>query len=178
MRTTLYKGIEGSCNSRTVSAQFLAETDCRKMRFPKIIKHRRFEATIYGKSENYPYYRVAYYAAGKRHARNFKTFSEAKNEAERIVRDLAAGSQSVTMSADQTRDAITPLEMLEAFRQAGGRRAPVRCWSRRSSDGGWHKFHSMGSLIVISGYRLLFIGQSPGLLCMMPPSAKMVVAVR
>jgi hypothetical protein len=52
MRTTFYKGIEGSCNSRTVSAQFLAETEGRKMRFPKIINHRRFEATIYGKSEN------------------------------------------------------------------------------------------------------------------------------
>ncbi len=51
MRTNLYKGIEGSC---TIYAQFLAETEGRKMRFPKIIKHRRFEATIYGKSKNYP----------------------------------------------------------------------------------------------------------------------------
>jgi hypothetical protein len=55
MRTNLYKGIEGSC---TIYAQFLAETEGRKMRFPKIIKHRRFEATIYGKSKNYPYYRL------------------------------------------------------------------------------------------------------------------------
>jgi hypothetical protein len=67
------------------------------MRFPKTIKHRRFEVTIYGKSKNYPYYRIAYYAAGKRHVRNFKIFSEAKSEAERVVRDLAAGSQSVAI---------------------------------------------------------------------------------
>jgi hypothetical protein len=96
MRTTLYKGIEGSCNSRTVSAQFLAETEGRKMRFPKIIKHRRFEATIYGKTKNYPYYRVAYYAAGKRRILNFKTFGEARIKAESIVRELADGSPAVS----------------------------------------------------------------------------------
>jgi integrase len=122
MRTTFYKGIEGSCNSRTVSAQFLAETEGRKMRIPKIIKHRRFEATIYGKSKNYPYYRVAYYAAGKRRILNFKTFGEARIKAESIVRELADGSPAVALSADQSRDAITAFEILEAFRQAGGRR--------------------------------------------------------
>jgi integrase len=95
------------------------------MRFPKIIKHRRFEATIYGKSENYAYYRVAYRVAGKRHVRSFKTFSEANAEAERIVRDLAAGSQAVALSADQSRDALTAFEMLEAFRQATGRRVSL-----------------------------------------------------
>jgi len=95
------------------------------MRFPKTIKHRRFEATIYGKSENYAYYRVAYRVAGKRHVRNFKTFSAANTEAERIVRDLAVGSQSVALSADQSRDALTAFEMLEAFRQATGRRVSL-----------------------------------------------------
>ena len=95
------------------------------MRFPQTIKHRRFEATIYGKGEKYNYYRIAYYAAGKRHLRNFKTFSEAKTEAERIVRDLANGSQSAALSADQSRDAITAFEMLEAFRQASGRRVSL-----------------------------------------------------
>ena len=92
------------------------------MRFPKTIKHRRFEATIYGKTAKYPYYRVSYYTAGKRHIRNFKTFSEAKTEAERIVRDLADGSQAAALSADQSRDALTALEMLEAYRRASGRR--------------------------------------------------------
>ena len=71
------------------------------MRFPQTIKHRRFEATIYGKSEKYHYYRLAYYTAGKRHIRNFKTFGEAKSEAKRIVRDLAKGSQSAALSASK-----------------------------------------------------------------------------
>jgi integrase len=125
MRTTFSNEIDGSCILRTDSAQFSTESEGRKMRFPKIIKHRRFEATIYGKGEKYIYYRVAYYAAGKRHLRNFKTFTEAKTEAERIVRDLANGSQSAALSADQSRDAITAFEMLEAFRQAGGRRVSL-----------------------------------------------------
>ncbi len=35
------------------------------MRFPKTIKYRRFEATIYGKTEKYSYDRLAYYADRK-----------------------------------------------------------------------------------------------------------------
>jgi superoxide dismutase len=35
------------------------------VRFPKTIRHRRIEATIYGKSPNYPFYRLAYDVAGK-----------------------------------------------------------------------------------------------------------------
>jgi hypothetical protein len=125
MRTIFTGEIDGSFETRTDCAQILTESESRKMRFPKTIKHRRFEATIYGKSENYHYYRIAYYAAGKRHARNFKTFSEAKKEAERIVRALADGSQSAVLSADQSRDAITAFEMLEAFRQGSGRRVSL-----------------------------------------------------
>jgi len=125
MRTIFPKENDGSCKPRTDSAQFSAETEGRKMRFPQKVKHRRFEAKIYGKSGNYKYYRVAYYALGKRQVRNFKTFSEAKTEAERIVRDLAEGSQATALTADQSRDAITALEMLEAFRLAGGRRVSL-----------------------------------------------------
>ena len=125
MRTILFKEYKENCISRTNSAQFLTEFENRKMRFPKTIKHRRFEATIYGKSEKYAYYRLAYYAVGKRHVRNFKTYSKAKTEAERVLRDLASGSPSAALTADQSRDALTAFEMLEAFRQAGGRRVSL-----------------------------------------------------
>jgi len=37
-----------------------------KVRFPKIIRFRRTEATISGKTPNYPFYRLACYVAGKR----------------------------------------------------------------------------------------------------------------
>ena len=50
------------------------------MKFPVIIKHRRSEATIYAKSEKYPYYRLAYRAAGKRIVRSFPHIQKPKQK--------------------------------------------------------------------------------------------------
>ena len=93
----------------------------RIVKFPKRIKHRRFEATIYGKSASRPYYRLAYYAAGKRHIRNFRAYSEAKTEAERVVRQLADGSQADALNAAQSRDALAAIERLAELYRATGR---------------------------------------------------------
>ncbi|MGO8767052.1 MAG: hypothetical protein ACLQSR_18205 [Limisphaerales bacterium] len=54
--------------------------------------------------------------------RHFPTYGEAKTEAERIVRQLADGSQAVALNAAQSRDALAAFERLEAFRQKTGRR--------------------------------------------------------
>ncbi len=51
----------GVCDGRTNSAQNLPESDNRKLKFPKLIRHRKAEAKIYGKSKSYPFYRVASY---------------------------------------------------------------------------------------------------------------------
>lgn len=64
------------------------------MRFPQTVRHRRESARIYGPTAGNPRYRVAYYAAGRRTVRQFKTYSKAKVEAERIVRQLAAGNDA------------------------------------------------------------------------------------
>jgi hypothetical protein len=58
MRTIFTGEIDSFVDARTDYAHILTESEGRKMRFPKTIKHRRFEATIYGKSENYHYYRI------------------------------------------------------------------------------------------------------------------------
>jgi integrase len=92
------------------------------VRFPKVISYRRIEATIYGKKPNYDFYRLAYYVAGKRHLRHFKTYQEAKNEAERKVREIAGGSQAAALNADQSRDALAALQRLETLRLSTGRR--------------------------------------------------------
>jgi integrase len=92
------------------------------MRFPKIIRHRKAEVTIYGKTASYGFYRIAYHAAGKRHLRNFKTYGEAKDEAERIVRELATGSHSDALTAGQSRDALAALERLDAHFKSTGKR--------------------------------------------------------
>jgi hypothetical protein len=91
------------------------------MRFPKRIRHRRAEAVIYGKSKAYPFYRLAYRANGRRRLKSFSTDSEAKSEAERLVRELAAGSQAPALSAGQARDALAALERLQSCRQTTGR---------------------------------------------------------
>jgi hypothetical protein len=64
------------------------------MEFPVVIRHRREKATIYGKSENYPFYRVCYYVARRRRVRSFKTNGETKEEAEKwfAVAPAAAGN--------------------------------------------------------------------------------------
>ena len=91
------------------------------MKFPIVIRHRREKATIYGKSESYPFYRLGYYVAGKRRVRSFKTYGEAKAEAEKAVRDLAQGSQATALSAIESRDALAALERLRGFYQQTGR---------------------------------------------------------
>ena len=63
MRTIFPNENDGATESRTDSAQSSTESEAQKVKFPKIIQHRRFEARIYGKTENYPFYRVAYKAA-------------------------------------------------------------------------------------------------------------------
>jgi integrase len=95
------------------------------MKFPVIVRHRREKATIYGKSANYAFYRLGYYVAGQRCVRSFKTYGEAKTEAERIVRQLAEGSQAAALSGPQSRDALAAMQRLDALRQSTGRRVSL-----------------------------------------------------
>ena len=51
MRTTFPLENEGLLDSRTDSAQILPESEPPKMKFPKVIRHRKAEVTIYGKKK-------------------------------------------------------------------------------------------------------------------------------
>jgi integrase len=119
-RTTFIEDCEENDICRTVTAQIQTENETPKVRFPKIIRFRRVEAKIYGKKPNYPFYRLAYYVAGKRITRSFKSYGEAKAEAEKKVREIAGGSQAAALSAAQSRDALAALQRLENFRQSTG----------------------------------------------------------
>jgi hypothetical protein len=105
---------------RTDSAQIPAESENRKMKFPVVIRHRSEKAKIYGKTPAYPFYRLAYKAAGQRHVRSFKTYSEARREGDHVVRDLAQGSQAAALTTGQAANALTALELLQGFRQQTG----------------------------------------------------------
>jgi hypothetical protein len=102
---------------RTDSAQIPAESENRKMKFPVVIRHRSEKTKIYGKTPAYPFYRLAYKAAGQRHVRSFKTYSEARREGDHVVRDLAQGSQAAALTTGQAANALTALELLQGFRQ-------------------------------------------------------------
>ncbi|MDB6123375.1 MAG: hypothetical protein JWQ71_2368 [Pedosphaera sp.] len=93
------------------------------MKFPKKIKYRgRVLAKIYGKSKNYPFYRVSYNTAGKRHLISFRTYSAAKAVADSKVKEIHEGSQAAALTAPQSRDALAALERLQTYYQSTGRR--------------------------------------------------------
>jgi hypothetical protein len=118
--TNFLNKCEASLKARSTSAQYTRAFTSPKVRFPKVIKYRRIEATIYCKKPKYDFYGVACCVAGKRHLRHFKTYQEAKNEAERKVREIADGSQAAALNADQSRDALAALPRLETLRQSTG----------------------------------------------------------
>jgi hypothetical protein len=65
--------------------------------------------TIYGEKPNYPFYRIAYRVAGKRHRRNFSKYIEALQQAKIKARDMVAGSQAAALTAIRSRDASVAL---------------------------------------------------------------------
>ena len=75
-----------------VPAQISAGSTSPKVKFPKIIRHRKADAIIYGTTKNYSFYRVVYRANGVRRMKSLQTYPEAKAIAERVVREIANGS--------------------------------------------------------------------------------------
>jgi integrase len=92
------------------------------VKFPKKIKYRgRVYAKIYGKSAGYPFYRLAYYVAGRRHISSFRTYGAAKSAGDKKAKELHKGSQEAAFTPAQSRDALAALQHLETFRQSTGR---------------------------------------------------------
>jgi hypothetical protein len=110
---------------RLTPAQILPGSEPPKMKFPKVIRHRKAEVTIYGKKKNYPFYRIAYRVAGKRHLRNYSKYGEALKEAEKKVREIDSGSQAAALTAVQSRDALAAFQRLETLQNSIGRRVSL-----------------------------------------------------
>ena len=109
---------------RTDSAQNPGDSDgvpSGKVKFPVKVTFRKAEAKIYGKSEAYPFYRLCYYAAGKRHVRSFATYGEARKEADAKVKEIANGSQSIALTTKEATAALSIRDALDAFRRDTGR---------------------------------------------------------
>ena len=116
---------EGSADVCTEFAQQPARTADRRVRFPVTIRHRASKAKIYAPAGKFAYYRVAYATAGKRRMQTFAAYSDAKAAAERIVRELANGSQAAALSASQSRDALAAFERLDGYFKSKGKRVSL-----------------------------------------------------
>jgi hypothetical protein len=86
------------------------------LKFPVTIRHRDATVTIYSPKEDFAYYRAAWKAAGKNLRRTFKTYSAAKEFAERTARELAKGEQPVALSEREFTDALAVRAALDALR--------------------------------------------------------------
>ncbi len=122
MRTTFPNENEGLQEICTEFAQNSARPADKRVKFPVTIRHRQAKAKIYGPAKNFDYYRLSYTIAGKRRMQTFPNYSDAKTTGERIVREIAQGSQSASLSASQSQDALAAFERLENFRLSTGRK--------------------------------------------------------
>jgi len=91
------------------------------MKFPVKVPFRKAEAKIYGKSAGYSFYRLCCYAGGKRHIRSFSTYSEARQEAEAKVKEIANGNQSIALTPKEAAAALSIRDALDSFRRDTGR---------------------------------------------------------
>jgi|GEM_PF-4959396 len=86
------------------------------MKFPVTVRFRKAEVKIYGKSAAYSFYRLSYYAAGKRHTQSFSSFKEAHTTAKAKARELAKGNQSLALTPKEATAALSIRDGLEAHR--------------------------------------------------------------
>jgi hypothetical protein len=105
------------------------------VKFPKRLRHRGkgdVLATIYRKpGRGYClYWRVTVLEDGERKRKNrlkgFATYSAAKQYADKLVKDLAKGSETTTLSPGQASDALAALAVLRGFYEANGQQVNLR----------------------------------------------------
>ncbi len=121
-RTSFLNENVGQSVYRTDSAQLLAESEIesKRVKFPKTIRHRKAEVTIYGRRKSYPFYRLAWRVNGKRYMKSFTTYGEVKAEADQKVREIATGNQSIALSSKEASDALAIRDALGAFKRSTG----------------------------------------------------------
>src|SRR5439155_13841226 len=108
---TLYRAplfIDKSGDSQNVCTEFaqnVARTADRRVKFPVTIRHRTSKAKIYAPGGKFAYYRLAYTTAGKRRMQTFAAYSDARAAGERVVREVANGSETAAITATQSRHA-------------------------------------------------------------------------
>ena len=101
--------------------------------WPKKLKHRnKVLARIYPKCKGHGSYRLAWTVGGKRQMKSFATYSEAKKAGDKMVSEMAKGSQVAQLTAGQAADALTAFEHLRTLYASTGKR-----FSLSAAVGGW-----------------------------------------
>jgi integrase len=118
-------------DSPNISGQVESE-DGQNVKYPKRLRYKgkgRVWATIYQRPNQAQPYRLYWRARvdGKPRSmfKDFGTYSEAKQEGDKVVARLAKGSQAAALSPGQARDALAAFERLQAFHVATGRRVSL-----------------------------------------------------
>src|SRR5271157_5366428 len=100
------------------------------LKFPKRLRYRgkgKVLATIYKRPDCYClYWRVKVDGKPRSQFKDLPTYSAAKGAADKIVTDLAKGSEVANLTAGQASDAIAAFEGLQRFYQSTGRRLSLR----------------------------------------------------
>src|SRR5437899_12622893 len=98
----------------------IPQQDHRTPQIPEQLTQKRHDLP---QEQVLPFYRLCVYVAGKRRMTSFASYAQAKAEPDKLVKDLAKGSQVAALSPAQARDALAALERLQSFYQSTGRRA-------------------------------------------------------
>lgn len=108
----------------TVLTQETPESEAEPVKWPKRLadRHKVIRATIYRKSKHYALYRLCWRANGRRMMKSFPTYSAAKTAGDKLVEDLAKGSQVPNLTPGQASDALAAFDRLQRFYQSTGTR--------------------------------------------------------
>ncbi len=96
------------------------------MRFPVVIRFRSSQARIYAPAKSFPYYRVHWTVGGGSRRKTTKTYTEAREFAERTVRELAHGDEGSALRPKEAADTLFARQALDAFKRDTGRTVTVR----------------------------------------------------
>lgn len=87
------------------------------MRFPVKVKYRGAVVKIYGKTPAYAFYRVAGHIGGKRKVVSFRQYGQAKDYADRLVRDIYHGRQAAALSESELAEVMAAKSALGRLRE-------------------------------------------------------------
>lgn len=141
-------------DSPNISGRLESENE-QDVKYPKWLRHRgkgKVWATIYKRPDCYRlYWRARVDGKPRSMFKDSATYSEAKREGDKVVADLAKGSQAAALSPGQARDALAALERLQGFYVSTGRRVSLLAATSEFAEAS-AKLHGCSLGEAVEGY--------------------------